>query len=147
MASLNRGIGLSEAAEQRWRRHLSCPFPAPSAARSSGSIISDVIPTQQLLQDMTRNPNAPPLPASFQRWVDVPFEPPQGEDWHILDGFHVRMSRAEWDELQARAEASSDGGEEDEYSEADTSVGPGSDDGEDLEFALDSDEWTDGLGA
>eukprot|EP00928_Gymnodinium_smaydae_P049144 TRINITY_DN3295_c0_g1_i1.p1 TRINITY_DN3295_c0_g1~~TRINITY_DN3295_c0_g1_i1.p1 ORF type:complete len:252 (-),score=19.89 TRINITY_DN3295_c0_g1_i1:242-922(-) len=62
------------------------------------------------------------------------FVPPDGEEWHLLDGYYVRMSRAELDEVLARAEASDS--EADMISLADTSVGPDSD--EDDELAEDS---------
>eukprot|EP00928_Gymnodinium_smaydae_P079012 TRINITY_DN63040_c0_g1_i1.p1 TRINITY_DN63040_c0_g1~~TRINITY_DN63040_c0_g1_i1.p1 ORF type:complete len:127 (+),score=23.88 TRINITY_DN63040_c0_g1_i1:291-671(+) len=79
-------------------------------------------PTQQLLEEMMQNSDAP-LPRSFQKWVGAPpFVPPEDEEWHVISGFHVRISRAELDELLAQAEASeSEDGDIDSL--ADTSVG------------------------
>eukprot|EP00928_Gymnodinium_smaydae_P064422 TRINITY_DN4774_c0_g1_i1.p1 TRINITY_DN4774_c0_g1~~TRINITY_DN4774_c0_g1_i1.p1 ORF type:complete len:232 (+),score=35.41 TRINITY_DN4774_c0_g1_i1:115-810(+) len=85
--------------------------------------VAHAYPTQQLLDDMFRNRDVVPLPPSFQSWA--PFVPPADEEWHVLDGYYVRMSRAELDELLARADGSES--EEDILSLADTSVGPGSD--------------------
>eukprot|EP00928_Gymnodinium_smaydae_P035739 TRINITY_DN2509_c0_g2_i1.p1 TRINITY_DN2509_c0_g2~~TRINITY_DN2509_c0_g2_i1.p1 ORF type:complete len:211 (-),score=22.89 TRINITY_DN2509_c0_g2_i1:195-827(-) len=92
-------------------------------------------PTQQLLNELSRDSDAPPLPPHWQRWVGAePFVPPEGEEWHIVSGFHVRISRADADELRARMEAS-ESAEEDVDSEAATSYCPGSEcdseDGED----------------
>eukprot|EP00928_Gymnodinium_smaydae_P036082 TRINITY_DN25267_c0_g6_i1.p1 TRINITY_DN25267_c0_g6~~TRINITY_DN25267_c0_g6_i1.p1 ORF type:complete len:198 (-),score=25.34 TRINITY_DN25267_c0_g6_i1:269-862(-) len=80
-------------------------------------------PTQQFIQEMSQNPNAPLLPSTMRD--APPFVPPEGEEWHIIEGFYVRMSRAELDQLLARADAS-DSEDEDIDSLADTSVGGGS---------------------
>eukprot|EP00928_Gymnodinium_smaydae_P068533 TRINITY_DN516_c1_g2_i1.p1 TRINITY_DN516_c1_g2~~TRINITY_DN516_c1_g2_i1.p1 ORF type:complete len:229 (-),score=34.89 TRINITY_DN516_c1_g2_i1:215-901(-) len=92
-----------------------------------GTAVSAARPTQQLLDEMTRDPGAPPLPASLRRLAAAgPFVPPEGEEWHVINGWHVRISRAELDQLLAEAEAS-ESGEEDVDSQADTVYGPGSD--------------------
>eukprot|EP00928_Gymnodinium_smaydae_P017438 TRINITY_DN16664_c0_g1_i1.p2 TRINITY_DN16664_c0_g1~~TRINITY_DN16664_c0_g1_i1.p2 ORF type:complete len:116 (+),score=28.08 TRINITY_DN16664_c0_g1_i1:115-462(+) len=85
------------------------------------------IPTQELLEEMTRGPNARPVPRCFQKWLNEPFVPPEGEEWHVVDGFWVQISRAELDRILARAEALEDGDDEDVDSLADTSAGTGSD--------------------
>eukprot|EP00928_Gymnodinium_smaydae_P008060 TRINITY_DN12905_c1_g1_i1.p1 TRINITY_DN12905_c1_g1~~TRINITY_DN12905_c1_g1_i1.p1 ORF type:complete len:239 (-),score=33.57 TRINITY_DN12905_c1_g1_i1:596-1237(-) len=104
---------------------------------SGGMRISAARPIQQLCDERSQDPNAPPLPPSLQTLVDAgPFVAPDGEEWHELNGWHVRISRSELDELLARAEES-DSGEESVDSRADTSVGSGSvfdsEDGESIE--------------
>eukprot|EP00928_Gymnodinium_smaydae_P009707 TRINITY_DN13631_c1_g1_i1.p1 TRINITY_DN13631_c1_g1~~TRINITY_DN13631_c1_g1_i1.p1 ORF type:complete len:195 (+),score=43.13 TRINITY_DN13631_c1_g1_i1:66-650(+) len=144
-ASFGR-IGLSDAAEQRWQQltggahlleNLYRPQPQGNVQelhRRGGATVAHAFPTPELLEQLSQNPDAPPLPESIQRQIYAsPFVPPEGEEWHVLHGFLVRMSRAERDRLLARAEASdSEEDEEDEEeddgidSEADTSVGSGS---------------------
>eukprot|EP00928_Gymnodinium_smaydae_P012788 TRINITY_DN14665_c0_g1_i5.p3 TRINITY_DN14665_c0_g1~~TRINITY_DN14665_c0_g1_i5.p3 ORF type:complete len:163 (+),score=43.53 TRINITY_DN14665_c0_g1_i5:120-608(+) len=158
--SQQRGVGLSDAAEHRWRQHLdrasdrpsAPPSQAPASRPSCHSGLACAIPTQELLEEMTRGPNAQPLPRSFQRWVNAgPFVPPEGEEWHVLDGFHVRISQAELDAILERAAESDDGEDDvDSLADADTSVGSSSDydDDEDLQLTSDGldDEWSDELG-
>eukprot|EP00928_Gymnodinium_smaydae_P005898 TRINITY_DN12045_c0_g1_i1.p1 TRINITY_DN12045_c0_g1~~TRINITY_DN12045_c0_g1_i1.p1 ORF type:complete len:161 (-),score=30.88 TRINITY_DN12045_c0_g1_i1:371-799(-) len=104
------------------------------------------IPTPQLLEEMTRDPGAPPLPQSFRKWLLAPFVPPEDEEWHVLNGFYVRMSRAELDQLLANADDSEY--EDDTGSELATSVGDSDNgEGEDREFASVDDESTDELNA
>eukprot|EP00928_Gymnodinium_smaydae_P008565 TRINITY_DN13111_c0_g1_i1.p1 TRINITY_DN13111_c0_g1~~TRINITY_DN13111_c0_g1_i1.p1 ORF type:complete len:163 (+),score=31.70 TRINITY_DN13111_c0_g1_i1:100-588(+) len=151
MASSNVcGIGLSSAAEQRWQQHLNrarAPVIPNSrifqTARShAGTSLAYAIPTQELIEEMTRDPDAPPLPPSFLRYANgKPFVPPEGEEWHVVDGFHVRISRAELDELLA-----SDSDSEDMGSQADTSVGLASDCGEGHELRSDIEESSDEMG-
>eukprot|EP00928_Gymnodinium_smaydae_P036081 TRINITY_DN25267_c0_g5_i1.p1 TRINITY_DN25267_c0_g5~~TRINITY_DN25267_c0_g5_i1.p1 ORF type:complete len:211 (-),score=30.88 TRINITY_DN25267_c0_g5_i1:277-909(-) len=96
-------------------------------------------PTQQLLDEMMQNSDGP-LPCHFQECAYAPpFVPPEDEEWHVIAGFHVRISRAELDEVLAHAEAS---GSEDEDldSLADTSVGFGSVPDTASEWAEDLDE-------
>eukprot|EP00928_Gymnodinium_smaydae_P045408 TRINITY_DN30273_c0_g1_i1.p2 TRINITY_DN30273_c0_g1~~TRINITY_DN30273_c0_g1_i1.p2 ORF type:complete len:230 (-),score=33.58 TRINITY_DN30273_c0_g1_i1:277-903(-) len=167
-----RSIGLSDAAEERWRRltggkHVHSdeynPFePVPplgcerrriyqepedvdvpacntrthlsqeaddsvsaddaESTRTQGGVrMAVAYPTQQLLED----PTAPPLPPSLQRLLHSrPFIPPRGEDWQIVNGWYVRISRAELDQLLADAEAS-ESGEEDVDSPASTKFDSG----------------------
>eukprot|EP00928_Gymnodinium_smaydae_P058978 TRINITY_DN42201_c0_g1_i1.p1 TRINITY_DN42201_c0_g1~~TRINITY_DN42201_c0_g1_i1.p1 ORF type:complete len:181 (-),score=27.29 TRINITY_DN42201_c0_g1_i1:321-785(-) len=152
-ASGHRSIGLSDAAEQRWRQHLDHPLSRSrvqtrsqegTARPRSGMCVGAVIPTQELIENMLRDSDALSLPASFQHWVNVPFVPPDGEEWHVLDGFHVRISRAELDHLLGETASESEG----EYvdSQAETSVGD-SDVDEDGERMSDTEEWSNELGA
>eukprot|EP00928_Gymnodinium_smaydae_P090445 TRINITY_DN7423_c1_g1_i1.p1 TRINITY_DN7423_c1_g1~~TRINITY_DN7423_c1_g1_i1.p1 ORF type:complete len:159 (-),score=39.93 TRINITY_DN7423_c1_g1_i1:266-742(-) len=143
-----RSVGLSDAAEQRWRQHLDRASAGASsqasqqltAPSSNGMGFAAAIPTQELLEDMMRGPNAPPLPKCFQKWWNAPFVPPEGEEWHVLEGFYVKMSRAELDALLAHAEES-DSEDDDVDSLADTSVGTGSDCGdEDLDLPSDEED-------
>eukprot|EP00928_Gymnodinium_smaydae_P015943 TRINITY_DN15932_c0_g1_i1.p1 TRINITY_DN15932_c0_g1~~TRINITY_DN15932_c0_g1_i1.p1 ORF type:complete len:201 (+),score=21.14 TRINITY_DN15932_c0_g1_i1:70-672(+) len=154
--SLGR-IGLSDAAEQRWHRltggaHLLgnlyqpqqhdnmfrlTPSVQQSVGASSGqdlhqregATIALAYPTHELLEQTAQDHESSPLPNSPERRIDAPtFVPPDGEEWHMLHGFLVRMSRAERDRLLARAEESDSEDEEEDGidSEADTSVGSGS---------------------
>eukprot|EP00928_Gymnodinium_smaydae_P010727 TRINITY_DN14036_c0_g3_i1.p1 TRINITY_DN14036_c0_g3~~TRINITY_DN14036_c0_g3_i1.p1 ORF type:complete len:209 (-),score=40.77 TRINITY_DN14036_c0_g3_i1:91-717(-) len=131
---LAQAMGLAEASRsmQQERNNLPAPaFAAPvprQANMRSGVQIAAAVPTQLLSDEWSQDPNAPPLPPSLQRLVDAgPFVPPAGEEWHILNGWHVRISRSELDALLARAEASESEEEEDDgNSRADTSVGRGS---------------------
>eukprot|EP00928_Gymnodinium_smaydae_P047580 TRINITY_DN31767_c0_g1_i1.p1 TRINITY_DN31767_c0_g1~~TRINITY_DN31767_c0_g1_i1.p1 ORF type:complete len:207 (-),score=27.87 TRINITY_DN31767_c0_g1_i1:481-1101(-) len=98
----------------------------PEQQSRQGLSIAHAHPTQQLLEELSHNHESPSLPDFLQRQINAqPFVPPDGEEWNMLNGFLVRMSRAEVDQLLARAEASES--EEDGIdSEADTSIGFGS---------------------
>eukprot|EP00928_Gymnodinium_smaydae_P068532 TRINITY_DN516_c1_g1_i2.p1 TRINITY_DN516_c1_g1~~TRINITY_DN516_c1_g1_i2.p1 ORF type:complete len:231 (-),score=30.36 TRINITY_DN516_c1_g1_i2:357-1049(-) len=109
-----------------------------------GTAVSAVRPTRQLLDEMFRNPDAPRLPASLQSLAAAgSFVPPAGEEWHVISGWHVRISRAELDQVHARAEAS-ESEEDDLDSLADTAYGSGSDqDREERESAQASERSSD----
>eukprot|EP00928_Gymnodinium_smaydae_P091159 TRINITY_DN7485_c0_g1_i1.p1 TRINITY_DN7485_c0_g1~~TRINITY_DN7485_c0_g1_i1.p1 ORF type:complete len:225 (-),score=39.45 TRINITY_DN7485_c0_g1_i1:209-883(-) len=108
-----------------------------------GAAVSAVRPSRQLLEEMFLDPRAPPLPASLQRLAATPFVPPDGEEWQLLNGWHVRISRAEMDQLLAQAEAS-ESGEDDVDSLAETASGLGSDrNQEDRESAHESEKSSD----
>eukprot|EP00928_Gymnodinium_smaydae_P033873 TRINITY_DN2413_c0_g5_i1.p1 TRINITY_DN2413_c0_g5~~TRINITY_DN2413_c0_g5_i1.p1 ORF type:complete len:216 (-),score=41.26 TRINITY_DN2413_c0_g5_i1:293-940(-) len=194
-----RSIGLSDAAEQRWREltggrthcwssqlreipplaqalgfanrrttmseeYEDSVAPSSSAQRSqeanvlrggghgnfraTGGWLAAARPTLQLLDEVARDPDAPPLPASLLRLIEAgPFVPPEDEEWHIIDGWQVRISREEMEELLARADASESGGD-DVDSLADTTCGSGSDPGHEDCSACESeksdDEMTEG---
>eukprot|EP00928_Gymnodinium_smaydae_P012766 TRINITY_DN14650_c0_g2_i5.p1 TRINITY_DN14650_c0_g2~~TRINITY_DN14650_c0_g2_i5.p1 ORF type:complete len:235 (-),score=36.23 TRINITY_DN14650_c0_g2_i5:229-897(-) len=95
----------------------------------SGIRVPAALQTQQLYEESSRAYDGPPLPPSLQRLVDA-----------VLNGWRVRITQSQLDDLLTQVEAS-DSGEEEVDSQADTSVGPGSasdsedDDGIDAEWS------------
>eukprot|EP00928_Gymnodinium_smaydae_P070034 TRINITY_DN5397_c0_g2_i1.p1 TRINITY_DN5397_c0_g2~~TRINITY_DN5397_c0_g2_i1.p1 ORF type:complete len:258 (+),score=38.51 TRINITY_DN5397_c0_g2_i1:91-774(+) len=116
-----------------------------STPARSGISMTAARPTQQLLDEMSQDPNSPPLPPLFQSWKDAgPFVPPDGEEWHVIHGWHVRISAAEMQELLEQAEASESEDEDDVDSQTDTTYRFGSAcDSEDDESTKGSEQWSD----
>eukprot|EP00928_Gymnodinium_smaydae_P093781 TRINITY_DN78094_c0_g1_i1.p1 TRINITY_DN78094_c0_g1~~TRINITY_DN78094_c0_g1_i1.p1 ORF type:complete len:227 (+),score=36.61 TRINITY_DN78094_c0_g1_i1:33-683(+) len=138
-------LGLSEVAEERWQRLMQrtswqgfgvfgsggdvATTGTPEEANSQlrpGVTIAFACPSQAFLE-AARHPDAPPLPPSMMRFAEQNFVPPDGEEWHLVNGFYVRIPRSELDRIMARADAIDNGEEDSTDSGASGSTRVGSD--------------------